>query len=154
MKYLIRSIKYFFYLLIILALVICALIAFKIIEADFSTIFVNGYDSYWQIALLMAVFAIIYPKFGFSERKVYVPGEFSELAQGIRKVMEEHGYVEETATADGATYIKRSAVTRTFKMWEDRITLKSDLGGFRMEGLAKDLPRLISAIEAEFSVGE
>ena len=62
MKYLVRAVKYFIYLMIILSLIIVVLIMTKMVESDISKMFVNGYDSLWQIALMMAVFALIYPK--------------------------------------------------------------------------------------------
>ena len=66
MKYIIRSLKYFCYLIIILTLIILALVLTGFVEADLSKMFVNGYDSLWQIALIMLAFALIYPRFGFS----------------------------------------------------------------------------------------
>ena len=69
MKYIIRSIKYFIQLMVILALIIAVLIVAKVVDSDISKIFVNGYDSLWQIALMMAAFAAIYPRFGYSKRQ-------------------------------------------------------------------------------------
>ena len=75
MKYFIRSVKYFFYLLVILAIIITALVLAGFVEADISKIFINGYDSLWQICLIMAVFSAIYPRVGLSTRPapVYRP---------------------------------------------------------------------------------
>ena len=62
MKYLIRSLKYYCYLIILLALIILALVLTGFVEADLSKMFVNGYDSLWQIALVMLAFAALYPR--------------------------------------------------------------------------------------------
>ena len=55
MKYLVRALKYFVYLFIILALLIAVLVLTKVVDGNLSTMFVNGTDSLWQIALVMAV---------------------------------------------------------------------------------------------------
>ena len=59
MRYIVRAVKYFFQLMVILALIIAILVVAKVVDADISKIFVNGYDSLWQIALMMAAFAAI-----------------------------------------------------------------------------------------------
>ena len=78
MRYLVRSIKYFIYLMIVLSLIIAVLVFAGFVEADIETMFTHGYDSLWQIALMMAVFALIYPRFGFSKRCAHVYGEQAE----------------------------------------------------------------------------
>ena len=57
MKYIIRALKYFCYLIVLLAVIILALVLTGFVEADLSKMFVNGYDSLWQIALIMLFFA-------------------------------------------------------------------------------------------------
>ena len=147
MKYLLRSVKYFFYLMVILTLIIAALIACGMVESDISQIFVNGYDSLWQIALLMAVFAAIYPRFGFSTRTARVLGSDEEVAPHVIKVMEEHGYQLETRDGADMTFRKKGAVSRAFKMWEDRLTFIRRASGYDVEGLTRDLARVVAAIE-------
>lgn len=154
MKYLVRSIKYFFYLAIMLALVVFVLIKLHIVEGDLSTLFVNGYDSYWQMAIIMAVFALIYPKWGFSSRKAYINGSFEEIRDGIIEVMENHGYVLESNDGEDMTFRKRSGFLRALKIWEDRITFTREIAGYSLEGLTRELPRLISALENRFSPDE
>lgn len=154
MKYLVRSVKYFFYLAFILVLVVFALVQFKIVDADLSTMFVNGYDSYWQIALMLAVFSSLYPKWGFSTRKAYINGSFEELKDGIVEVMENHGYVLENSEGEDMTFRKRSGLSKALKVWEDRITFSREIAGYRLEGLTRDLPRLVAALENKFSPDE
>ena len=45
MKYIVRSLKYFVYLIVILTLIIVVLVLAGFVEGDLSKIFVNGYDS-------------------------------------------------------------------------------------------------------------
>lgn len=148
MKYFVRSIKYFIYLMIILALLIVILILTGFVEGNLEDMFVNGTDSLWQIALLMAVFAAIYPRFGYSTRTAHLKGSAEELRPTINKVMELHDYKLESETADGMTFRRRSPVAKAMKMWEDRLSLKYVLGGVEVEGLTKDMVRIISGLEA------
>ena len=97
MKYFIRSLKYFCYLILILAVIIAALVLTGFVEADLSKMFVHGYDSLWQMALVMLVFALIYPRFGFSRRTVQLNGSPEEVRPGVLRVMEGLGYVPEDA---------------------------------------------------------
>lgn len=152
MKYIIRSIKYFLYLIVILLVLISALILLGFAEANPETLFINGYDSYWQIALLMAVFAAIYPKLGFSNRNAVLPGSFDEVSPIVRKVMEEHGYVLERQDGENMSFIKSSKFSRAMKMWEDRISFTRTVSGFSLEGLTRDLPRIIAALETAISI--
>ena len=148
MKYFIRSVKYFFYLLVILAIIINALVLAGFVEADISKIFINGYDSLWQICLIMAVFAAIYPRFGFSSRTAHVYGSPEDVKPLVMRVMDLHGYRLEKEDAESMSFVKRSVISRLLKMWEDRITISYDVAGLRLEGISKDLVRLVSGLEA------
>lgn len=148
MKYFIRSVKYFFYLLVILAVIITILVLAGFVEADISRIFVNGYDSLWQICLIMTVFAAIYPRFGFSSRTAHVYGSPEDVRPLLMKVMDLHGYRLEKDGGDCLTFVKRSVISRLLKMWEDRITVSFDVAGLKLEGISKDLVRLVSGLEA------
>ena len=148
MKYLIRSVKYFCYLILLLALIILALVLTGFVEADLSKMFVNGYDSLWQIALIMLVFALIYPRFGFSKRTAHLAGSPEELRPDVMRVMERLGYRLETEQDDSWSFLRRSGFSRALKMWEDRITLTTGGAGLEVEGLTRDLARIVSALEA------
>ena len=148
MKYIIRSLKYFCYLIIILTLIILALVLTGFVEADLSKMFVNGYDSLWQIALIMLAFALIYPRFGFSKRMAHISGSPEELRLDIVRAMEALGYKMETESAGTFSFRRRSGLSRAVKMFEDRITLSPTAGGYQVEGLTRDLTRIVSMLEA------
>ena len=148
MKYLKRSVKYFFYYVILLVIIILVLVAFKIVEADLSKMFVNGYDSLWQIALVFAAMAAAYPRFGFSTRSAYMPGETAALLPIIKQVMDEHGYKMTEQDADGnLKFRKRSPLTRMLKMGEDTLTFTRTATGYDVEGITKDMVRVVGALE-------
>ncbi|MCR4824850.1 MAG: hypothetical protein K5849_05790 [Bacteroidales bacterium] len=148
MKYIVRSLKYFCYLLVLLTLIILALVLTGFVEADLSKMFVNGYDSLWQIALVMLFFALIYPRFGFSSRTAHLYGSPEELRPDIMKAMEGLGYRLESETDGSYSFLRRSALSRALKMWEDRITVSPSGSGLEIEGLTRDLSRVVSALEA------
>ena len=148
MNYFIRALKYYVYLLILLVVIILALVLTGFVEADLSKMFVNGYDSLWQIALIMLVFALVYPRFGFSKRTAHIYGSPEELRPDIMKVMENLGYRLENEGEGKLTVLRRSGFSRALKMWEDRITLSPTGAGMEVEGLTRDLSRVVSALEA------
>jgi len=148
MKYLVRAIKYFIYLMIMLTLIIVVLIMTKMVESDISRIFVNGYDSLWQIALMMAVFAAIYPKMGFTSRIAHLYGSLEEMKPEILRVMDVLDYKLEKEEDGVVTFIKRSPFSRLMKMYEDRITISTTAAGMEVEGLTKDVVRIISGLES------
>ena len=148
MKYIIRSLKYFCYLILLLAIIILALVLTGFVEADLSKMFVNGYDSLWQIALIMLVFALIYPRFGFSKRRAHLFGSPEDLRPDIMRVMEGLGYRVESEKDGTYTFLRRSGFSRALKMWEDRITISPTALGLEVEGLTRDLSRIVSALDA------
>lgn len=150
MKYLVRSLKYFLYLLIILALVIAALIVTGLVEADFETMFKNGYDSYWQIALVAAVLAALYPRMGYSTRTAHIYGEPADVKARLDHVMDLHGYrLSKDLGDEGLCYVRRSGLSRALKMWEDTLTCRITAPGVEIEGPTKDLVRIVSGLEAQ-----
>lgn len=148
MKYIVRSLKYFCYLVVLLVIIILALVLTGFVEADLSKMFINGYDSLWQIALVMFVFALIYPRFGFSKRTAHLYGSPEELRPDIMKVMEDLGYRLESEADGTFSFLRRSGLSRALKMWEDRITISPSGAGLEIEGLTRDLSRIVSGLEA------
>jgi hypothetical protein len=134
--------------MILLTLIILALVLTGFVEADLSKMFVNGYDSLWQIALIMLGFAAIYPRFGFSKRTAHLYGSPEEIRPDVLRVMEVLGYRLENEKDGTWSFLRRSGVSRALKMWEDRITLTPSGAGLEVEGLTRDLARVVSALEA------
>ena len=130
----------------ILALVIAILIVAKVVDSDISQIFVNGYDSLWQIALLMAVFAAIYPKFGYASRQAIVPGSDEETMPVLERVMESYGYKREERTDGVLAFRKAHIPDRVMRLWEDRITVTRFVSGYELEGANKDVVRIVNAL--------
>ncbi len=146
MRYLIRSVKYFLYLFIILSLMIAVLMALNLVESDLDKLFVNGRDSLWQIALLMAVFAAIYPRFGYTTRFVPMAGSFEELRPAAVEMMKASGYILEKEAEGSLSFRRRSPLSRAMKMFEDRISFTHALGGWNIEGHSRDVMVIASKL--------
>ena len=103
----------------------------------------------WQIAIVFALLSALYPSFGFMKKDVIVPGEYNEIRPIVIKAMEERGYSLESEEGENLTFRRNGGLSRLTRMLEDRITLTRDITGFQMEGLRKDVVRLVYAIESK-----
>lgn len=146
MRYLIRALKYYVQLMVILVLIIGVLVLAGFVESDISQIFVNGYDSLWQITLMMAVFAAIYPRFGYSRRTAIVPGDDDEASAVLGRVMTAFGYEPVTGKGGEPVWRKRAFAPRLFRLWEDGVRVSRCISGFELEGPSKDITRICSAL--------
>lgn len=152
MKYIVRAIKYFFYYIIILAIVMTALVLLDLVKADPAVMFKDGWKSIGEILVLFGVVAALYPKFGFTKRRALVPGEYSQVRQGVIDYMDTRGYRLETEEGENMTFRLRSKANAITRMLEDRITMVHSIDGFELEGLAKDIARIVGGLEYKFRV--
>ena len=148
MKYIIRSVKYFFYLAIMLVVFIVVLSLLGLVGSTPEEIFREGTRSLWQIAGFCAVFAAIYPSLAYGRRRAMVPGSYDELRCEVVEIMHSRGYILESEGDETMCFRQKSPVVRLFQMFEDRITLTKTLSGFELEGQNKALVRVIGALEA------
>lgn len=148
MRYAIRSLKYFVYICLLLAVIVAALVALDIVEADIDKMFRHGSNSIWMMAGMFAVISCIYPLFGYTKRQVYVQGLDIESLKGPAvKFMEEKGYEVERQTNGELTFRQKKISAKITRMWEDRITINEKDGGIWAEGLRKDVVRLVMGLE-------
>ena len=154
MKYIVRVIKYFIYITLIMAAILAVMVALKVVEGDISSIFRDGYNSLWKIALMFLAVSAFYPKFGFCKRGAIIPGEYGSIRKGVIDYMESHGYVLESEEGENITFRKGGVFQKIRRMFEDRITMTRDLPGFYVEGLTKDVVRIVSGLEYKFRSGE
>lgn len=147
MKYLIRSVKYFFYFALLTTAIIFILIFIGAVNGDINDIFEGGYNALWKIGLFFAAVAAVYPKLGFIVRDVSIDRAWDEVSGIARDYFKERRYQLESEDADTLTFRRRSATERISRMYEDRITLSRTETGFRMEGLRKDVLLAASGLE-------
>ena len=150
MKYLVRAIKYFAYLAVILCIFIVLLSVFGVVGSSLDDIFKDGAGSLWKISGIIAVFAAIYPHLGFGSRNALVPGSYEEIRLGVVDVMHQRGYVLEDENGENLKFRLQSPVMRLTRMFEDRLTFTRTATGFEIEGPVKDLVRVVASLESRF----
>ena len=149
MKYLIRSIKYFFYFALLTTLVIYILIFLEMADSNIANNFEGGYNAFWKMGLFFAAVAAVYPKLAFINRKLYIDPAVDIQAETVR-YFKDRRYVLESQTADTMTFRVSSMGTKLVKMCEDMITITRTADGYYMEGHRKDVLRLASGLEYKF----
>lgn len=154
LKYIVRAIKYFFYFSILMIVLLSILVLAHIVDGNIESMFRNGYKSLVQIAVMFGCVSAVYPVFGFVKKDALIPGEFSDIRDGIVSYMENRGYRLEKEDGENMSFRNRSVFNRLSRMCEDRITLTRVIGGYRLEGLRKDVIRLIYGLESKFRESE
>lgn len=147
MKYLVRAGKYFVEVTVLLAAVLGVLMLVGAIPTDIDVVFQHGWTSVGWILLMFAGVSLLYPRFGYSRRSLAVPGEYAGLRPGILAYMEARGYRLEKEEGEDLAFVQRSAWNRLTRLYEDRVTLTRDLGGFQVEGPNRDVVRVLNGLE-------
>ena len=151
MKYVVRAVKYFLYITVIVAIFLAVLVMLGLVSPDVDKMFRNGYDSLWQIGLVFGVISALYPRFGFSSRGARILGPYQDIRDGVVSFMEDHGYRLESEKDENLSFRMRSPIMRTTRMFEDRVTMTRDIHGFVLEGPSKDITRLVYGLESRFA---
>ena len=155
MKYLVRVLKYFVFITVVMALILFALSQLGIVEKDVNAMFRNGWDSLWQIGLMFLAVSAVYPRVGFCRRGARIPGTYEEIRPGLVRYMAERGYEIETEEGENLTFRRKGFFARLGKLlFEDRITFERDRAGYYIEGRTKDVVRIVSGLEHIFRDGE
>lgn len=152
MKYFIRAIKYFFYFAILTTLIILVLVFIGAVEGNIESIFEDGYNSLWKIAVFFALVAAVYPKFGFIRRKLDTDLEWNTVKEKAAAYFEEKPFRLESQTEDTISFRRRDTISRITKMGEDRITLVRTDEGYYMDGLRKDVILYSTGLESALSI--
>ena len=150
MTYLRRAVKYFIQATLTIIVIIGVLMLAGIVSKDISVAFQHGWTSVWWILAIFAVMALAYPFFGYQKRMIQVKGDPALAKDGIAEALRGRGYVL-ASEADGVLKFHLTApLNRAFRFWEDTITFTPVLGGWEVEGLSRDLVRVVSSIEQYF----
>ena len=150
--YLRRALKYFIQLTIIFAIIIGILMLSNMASKDINTAFRHGWQSVHMILAAFAVMSLIYPFFGYGKRQVQATGDPSDHWKNIEKIMASRGYSFVGETPEGGQKFKlENVVSRVARLWEDTITINPVLGGFQVEGLNRDLVRVVMALDRKLN---
>ena len=150
MKYIVRAVKYFISVCVLAALIILVLVLLGYVSSDVDVMFQQGWKSIGYIVIMFAAVSAVYPRFGYKKRLAGALGDFADLRPGVVSYMEEHGYVLESEDEEKMTFRSRSVLNRIFRVWEDRVTIEKTLGGFEVEGLTRDITRIVYGLEYKF----
>ena len=152
MKYLIRSVKYFFYFAILTTLIILALVMIGAVEGNIKGIFEDGYNSLWKIAVFFVLVAAVYPKFGFVRRRLDTTEDWNTVKKTAMSYFSEKPFKVESEGTDNVTFRRRDTISRITKMGEDRITLTRTDEGYYLDGLRKDVILYSTGLESALSI--
>jgi hypothetical protein len=150
MKYIVRALKYFVYITILMSLILAALVALGMVSGDINVMFRNGWKSIGMILLMFLLCALVYPRFGYVRRGARVLGSYAEVRDGVVSYMEDHGYKLDSEEGENLSFVFRSGLKRALRVWEDRITLERDVAGFYVEGPTKDVVKIVYGLEFKF----
>ena len=150
MTYIRRALKYFIQMTLIVTVIILVLMWAGVVSWDLNVAFQHGMKSVWWILAIFAVMALVYPFFGYQKRMIHVKGDPALAKDGIAEALRGRGYVLASDTDGVLKFHLTAPLNRTFRFWEDTITLTPVLGGWEAEGLSRDLVRVISSIEQYF----
>ena len=151
MKYFLRAVKYYIFLIVLMSAILAALVLTGLAEANIETMFRGGYDSLWQIALLFAVIAAAYPRFGFVRKEFPADGSDQVCRDMIKDFMESRGYAAESENGDEMTFRRRSFFSRIPRFFEDRIAITAGAETVSVEGLRKDVFRIAAGLQYALS---
>lgn len=147
MRYIIRSIKYFFYFALLTSFFLALFVVSGTVEANIESMFDGGYSALWKIAMIFAVAAAAYPKLGFISSGVTCKDGWQDKKDAIKDFFKERHFELENETDNLMTFRYNGFAGRLTRMYEDKITLTGTENGFELEGLRKDVLRMAMALE-------
>lgn len=147
MRYFIRSVKTFIYFFLIFVLIIAVFVISGTAELNIETLFRNGYTSLWEIFGILVLIAAVYPKVSYVKSVPHISGNLSSNRVQITEIMHGLDYVTEKESEEKMTFRLKSAAGRFSRRYEDRITIEAAGSVLTVEGLRKDVVRIISRME-------
>ena len=151
MKYLIRSLKYL-YFLVIFFIIVGLLFLWqytKNTDITFSGLFREG--SLPKLVIFFLLVAAIYPALGFVKRKFHLNGDYAKYAGTIENTLKDAGYEIGSKDDEKVVFRHRKAITRLTRMYEDAIVFDLREDPIVVDGLRKDVDRILRAISYRIS---
>ena len=148
MKYLVRSLKYLAYFVLIFF--VCVLIVVLISHpqgSSFASLFKEG--SLLPICLIFLFFAAIYPLLGYKKARLVMDGEWKDYRDTIVETMQSAGYELKSEDERELKFRSKSATMRIRRMWEDGITFtrqENDPSLVLVDGPSRDTLRIVGSV--------
>ena len=152
MKYLIRSVKYLAYFVIIFFLCLVVVVIFSRQSlTDIPSLFREG--SFLPICLIFVGVSAIYPAVGYRKGRLVLDGEWRDYCDAVVKTMQSADY--ELVEEDEKKMVWRSKrpVIKLTRMWEDAITFEvqeNDPSLVLVDGPSRDTFRIIGAVNYNY----
>ncbi len=148
MKYIIRSLKYLVYVLVIFFICIALVMLFshQPISA-FPEMFKEG--SLLPIGLIFVAFAAIYPLIGYRKGRLVLDGEWKDYREAVMETMKNAGYKLVEEDERSLKFRSERPAVRLSRMWEDAITFtqqESDPSLVLVDGPSRDTLRLVGNV--------
>lgn len=148
MKYLIRSLKYliYFVLLFFVIVVVLSLLNHQSLS-DISSLFVEG--ALAKISIIFVIIAAVYPAFGFKKGMLRLEDNYEKYHDIMISTMERLGYTLERKDSVNMVFRADRGSIRFSRMWEDAITfsITEDPTKIDVDGPYKDTIRAIRGID-------
>lgn len=147
MKYIVRSLKYLVYFVLIFCLCILIIrVAMHGQDVPLAEMFEEG--AFLKIAAIFVFFAAVYPLVGYKKGRLTLDGSWEEYHNVVVETMKNAEY-SLVSDEDGVMKFRSDRVAlRISRMWEDAITFTPAADGIHVEvdGRYRDTTRVISAI--------
>jgi hypothetical protein len=138
-RYSIRAAKYFVYLLILFALLFGLLLLTRYTSwQTFAALTQSG--RIWLLAAAFVVLPTLYPLFGYVAREMSL--DYDKRRELIERVLAMNGYRIVSETPDSLICRAAAGMKRAALMFEDRIVIRRDGRGVRIEGPRKEVVRI------------
>lgn len=142
----VRSVKYFF-VFIVLAVVLLSIVTVlsgESLRQLFLPVSEGGMlkdGAWWQMLILFALIALVYPGLVFVKKEVMIEGDFEDHRNTIMKAFESLGYEKTDEDSDKLTFRLRNRFTRFMRAFEDSVTISKGEAPLILEGnLQGDTP--------------
>jgi len=147
MKYLVRSLKYLVYFVAIFFIIVGIVYMFSVQKgAGVSFFEMFQENSGPKLIIFFIIVAATYPALGFGKRRLYLNGEFSKYSEVVISSMREMSYEVESQDESKIVFRATESSRRMSRMWEDAIIFHIAEDPVEVEGLRKDVARVLSTV--------
>lgn len=147
MQYFIRSVKYFFYIVVFCSIIVSLMFYTSDRPEGITVLDLFFQDGAWyKMLLFFLVFSGVYPLIGFQKKQVYV-SNFADKKAEIIELFKNANFMVEGESATTITFRPRNKFIRIIKMCEDQVIIDFSDNPILIEGVRKDVLRFSRGIE-------
>ncbi len=149
-KHIIRSIKYFIYIIVFFLLVVTIFAIFFNLEGNsiadvYRGMFKEG--AWFKMLLFFVAYAIVYPFMGYQKKEIYTNENLATRKEDIKELFENANFVLQEETPTSMTFVLKNKFLRFIRIYEDAVVLDYSEIPATISGLRKDTLRFSRSIE-------